>query len=215
MTSSAAERYVRLGLQLGRHVDGIVDSYYGPAELAAEVDAAPPVDPQTLVTDADALLAELDESWLRDQVLGLRTYAGVLAGEPVSYIDEVGDARPALAAILHEAGVELDLEHALAVERAHEPCGWAGVNAAPLLYERGSSEHEVQAYLERWGLAWPELAAHLVRFLTEPTSRSYVINYSAGRELCRTYVGGDRERFRYLVTEQVRVRELLAAKTAA
>jgi hypothetical protein len=89
-----------------------------------------------------------------------------------------------------------------------------GVNAALLLHERGSSEHEVQAYLERWGLAEPELAAHLVRFLTEPTSRSYVITYSAGRELCRAYVGSDRERFRYLVTEQVRVRELVAARAA-
>jgi hypothetical protein len=30
------ERYVRLGLQLGRHVDGLVDAYFGPPELAGE-----------------------------------------------------------------------------------------------------------------------------------------------------------------------------------
>jgi hypothetical protein len=33
--------------------------------------------------------AELEDGWLRDQVVGLRTYAGVLAGESVSYADEV------------------------------------------------------------------------------------------------------------------------------
>ena len=30
-----AERYLELGLRLGRHVDGLVDSYYGPPELKA------------------------------------------------------------------------------------------------------------------------------------------------------------------------------------
>ena len=85
----ASWRYLRLGLRLGRHVDGIVDAYYGPPELAAAVDAEPPVDPRRLVAEADALLDELEDGWLRDQVGGLRTYAGVLAGESTSYADEV------------------------------------------------------------------------------------------------------------------------------
>lgn len=89
MALSAAERYLRLGLQLGRHVEGIVDAYFGPAELAAAVDAEPPVDPRTLVSAAEALRDELVDGWLRDQVVGLRTYAGVLAGESGSYADEV------------------------------------------------------------------------------------------------------------------------------
>jgi hypothetical protein len=89
MSPSAAERYLRLGLQLGRHVEGIVDAYYGPPELAAAVDAEPPVDPRALVSGAEALLDELEDGWLRDQVVGLRTYAGVLAGESRSYADEV------------------------------------------------------------------------------------------------------------------------------
>ena len=83
------ERYLRLGLQVGRHVDGIVDAYYGPPELAAAVDAAPPVDPRVLVGDAQALLGEVEDGWLRDQVVGLSTYAGVLAGDTTSYADEV------------------------------------------------------------------------------------------------------------------------------
>ena len=60
VTASAAERYIWLGLHLGRHVEGIVDSYSGPAELAAAVDAEPPAEPSALVAAAEGLLDELD-----------------------------------------------------------------------------------------------------------------------------------------------------------
>ena len=43
--ASLSGRYLRLGLQVGRHVDGIVDAYFGPTELAAAVAAEPPVAP--------------------------------------------------------------------------------------------------------------------------------------------------------------------------
>ncbi len=384
MTQSVAQRYLRLGLQLGRHVEGIVDAYFGPPEPAAAVEAAPPVKPRTLVAAAEALLDELEDGWLHDQVVGLRTYTGVLAGESASYADEVegcygvrptyteealftaaherleellpgdgplaqryerwqnsilvpteqvertvaaaieeartwtrglvelpagegvvleivrdkpwlascdylgdlrsriavnvdlpmsaiellrltihetypghhaersskehllvrgrglleetlvlvptpqslvsegiaelapyvlleGDGGAALAAVTHDAGIELDLAHALAVERAGEPCRWAEVNAALMLHDAGASKAEVHAYLERWGLMTPKLAAQMIRFLTEPTSQTYVITYPAGRELCRSYVAGDPERFHRLLTEQVRVRDLLGA----
>ncbi len=88
-TDAHAERYVRLGLQLGRHADDIVDTYFGPPELAAAVDAAAPVDPAELAASARALAGELDDGWLRDQVAGVAAYAGVLAGESRSYADEV------------------------------------------------------------------------------------------------------------------------------
>jgi hypothetical protein len=384
VTASAAERYVRLGLQLGRHDDGIVDAYFGPPELAAAVEAEPPVEPPPLASAAEALLDELEDGWLRDQVVGLRTYAGVLAGESVSYADEAegcygvrpshtdeavfraaheqleellpgdgplaeryerwensirvpreqiesllaaaieearawtrdlielpegegivleivrdkpwwascdylgdlrsriainvdlpmssiellvlashetypghhtersckehllvrgrglleetlvlsptpqsvvtegiavlapymlleGDGGAALAAVVHDAGVDLDLAHALAVRRVLDPCRWAEVNAALMLHDGDASEAEAHAYLERWGLMAPQWAAHMIRFMTEPTQRTYVITYPAGRELCGAYVAGDLERFRRLVTEQVRVRDLLEA----
>ncbi len=83
-----------------------------------------------------------------------------------------------------------------------------------MLHEAGASEAEAYAYLERWGLMTPELATHLIRFLNEPTSRTYMITYPAGRELCRSYVAGDPERFRRLLTEQVRVGDLLEAGDA-
>lgn len=385
MIDSPAERYLVLGLQLGRHVEGIAEAYFGPPELAEAVDAEPLVEPRELVDRTDALLAELPDGWLRDQARGLRTYAAVLAGDALSYADEVeacygvrphvtdesvfaaahealdrllpgegdvaerhrrweesmrvpGDAvertvtgviqearrqtrgivelpesedvaveivrdEPWLAfceylgdfrsrisvnvdlpisgielltlaihetypghhtercckehalvrrlglleetlvlvptpqsliaegiatiapelllqgrdgnaladVVRREAGVDVDLDVALAVERALAPCRWANVNAALQLHDGGADEADVQAYLERWGLMTPEMAAHLIRFLQEPTSRSYIVTYTAGRELARSYVGTDPAGFRRLLTEQVRVGELLAA----
>jgi hypothetical protein len=387
VNQSVAERYLRLGLQLGRHVEGIVDAYFGPSELAAAVEAAPPAEPRSLVAAAEELLDELEDGWLRDQVVGLRTYAGVLAGESGSYADEVegcygvrpaytgeavftaaherleellpgdgplaeryarwqasirvpteqiertiaavieearawtrsvvslpngedvevnvvrdkpwlgfceylgdlrsrisinvdlpisaiellvlaihetypghhaercskeellvrgrglleetlvlvptpqslisegiaklapaflleGDGGAACAALIHAAGIDLDLAHALAVEQSLEPCRWAEVNAALLLHDAGASEPEAHAYLERWGLMTPELASHMIRFLTEPASRTYVITYPAGRELCESYVAGEPERFSRLLTEQVRAGDLLEARAS-
>jgi hypothetical protein len=79
-----------------------------------------------------------------------------------------------------------------------------------MLHEDGANESDVQAYLERGGLLAPDMATHLIRFLQEPTSRTYIITYLAGHELTRAYVGADAARFRRLLTEQVRVGELLA-----
>ena len=363
-----AERYLRLGLRLGRHADDVVDAYFGPQELLAAVEAEPLAEPGDLVAAADALLADLPEGWLRDQALGLRTYAGILAGG-LRYADEVrgcygvrpvrtdvavfaaahdrladllpgtgpladryerwrssmlvpaariepllaaviaearvqtrslvdlpdgedviletvrdvpwqgynfylvdlrgrvainaglsmsaidvldlalhetypghqaerackehllvrgqgllaetavftptpqsvvseglarlgprlmlgGAGGPALAGLVHAAGVEFDLAHALAVEQASEPLRWAEVNAALLRYESGAGPDEALGYLKRWALMTDELAAHLVRFIGDPASRSYVITYPAGLELCQAYVGSEPAQFR-------------------
>jgi hypothetical protein len=384
VTRTVAHRYLRLGLELNRHVDGTVDAYFGPAELAAEVESAPPVPPPALVADADALLDELDDGWLRDQVTGLRTYAGVLAGETLSYGDEVygcygvrptfadesvfvaaherleellpgagplaerveqwrtsmlipkpkieatvaaviaearrqtrtlvdlpagedveleivhdepwqgfnfylgdlhgrvavndslpmsaldlllvaihetypghqaerackedllvrraglleetivlvptpqslvaegigglaprllleGEGGEALAEIVRAAGVEFDLAHTNGIERAWQPLRWAEVNAALMRYERGASDEDVSAYLMRWGLLSAELAEHVIRFLDEPTSRTYLMNYPSGLALCDAYVDWRPDGLRRLLTEQVRVSDLLEA----
>jgi hypothetical protein len=76
-----AERYVRLGLQAGRLEEGLVDAYFGPPELGD----GPPLEREELVAELDALLGDLEDGWLRDQVGGLRTWAGA----PPSYADEV------------------------------------------------------------------------------------------------------------------------------
>jgi hypothetical protein len=381
---TVVERYLLLGLRLGRHVEGLVDAYYGPPELAAGVEAEPLVEPGALAAAADDLLGELDDGWLADQVRGVRTCAAFMAGESGSYADEVegcygvrpshtdeavfaaaheeleellpGDGslaeryerwrqstivpadrieslvtalidearawtgelvelpdgegvdlevvrdRPWLAfceyvgglrsdisvnadlpvsafqllhltchetypghhtervckdqllvrgqgrleetivlvptpqslvaegiaelgfellldgvggggaeqltGVLARAGIAIDLPQAMAVSRALDPCRTVEVNAALMLHDQGASEEETLAYIERWNLFTPERAAHIIRFMREPTSRTYVINYSAGRNLCHSYVAGDPARFRRLLTEQVRVKDL-------
>jgi hypothetical protein len=103
--------YLTLGLRLGRHVDGLVDAYYGPADRAAAVRSERARPPEQLAAEARALLAAIDAGaaldpgsagpghedgaapgrrhWLRAQVVGLLTTARKLAGEPIGYADEV------------------------------------------------------------------------------------------------------------------------------
>jgi hypothetical protein len=95
----AVERYIELGLRLGRHIDGLVDAYYGPTELARRVEAEPVHTPAQLAADARRLVGDLDagiddldahrRAWLRGQALGLWTVARKLGGEPIGYADEV------------------------------------------------------------------------------------------------------------------------------
>ena len=380
---SHAERYLRLGLELGRHADDIVDAYFGPPELATAVNAADPVDPARLAASAHALLAELEDGWLRDQVSALGAYAEMLAGDARPYADEVeacyqlrprrtddavfaevheqleyllpgagtlgerynafrrsafvpperveqvateaieaaractralvelpegegvdleivhdvpwmgyceyvGGLRSSISInadlplsvidlirlVIHEtypghhverclkdellvrerglleetivllptpqsviaegiasmapsvlldrtpevfagladaAGVDIDFPGAVAVESALEPSRWVEVNAAHMLFADGRDEAEVRAYLEHWGVMDAELSAHAIRFIRGRRARGYVICYPAGRELCAAYVGAEPARFRQLLSEQVRVGELLAA----
>ncbi len=83
------ERYLELALRLGRHEDDLVDSYYGPAELAGRVEAEELREPAVLAHDAEALLAELDgDPWLAAQVRSLAASARKLAGERFDYSEE-------------------------------------------------------------------------------------------------------------------------------
>lgn len=104
--------YLELGLALGRHIDGFVDAYYGPPELATRIADEPVRGPLRLVTEARELISAIDggvelddphnlhdkhagttdasrRHWLRAQAIGLLTTARKLAGEDISYADEV------------------------------------------------------------------------------------------------------------------------------
>ena len=88
-----ARDYLLLGLRLGQHVPGLVDGYYGPAELKAAVDMEQLRPPSRLRDDAAALrertLAEVAEAdrrhWLAVQCRALETQAAALAGEVLPY----------------------------------------------------------------------------------------------------------------------------------
>lgn len=99
MADTVIDRYLELGLRLGRVLDGFVDAYYGPAGLKQRVDNEPTPDPARLAQDARRLLADLDAGdgdleahrrrWVRGQVRGLLVSAQRFAGEPVGFLDEV------------------------------------------------------------------------------------------------------------------------------
>jgi hypothetical protein len=92
-------RYLEVGLRVGRHLDGLVDAYYGPADLEQRVAGEPRRDLPALVADLRSLVAGLDAGdgdldpvrrrWLRAQSAGLHTAARKLAGEDVAFLDEV------------------------------------------------------------------------------------------------------------------------------
>jgi hypothetical protein len=379
---SAAEDYLLLGLRLGRHVDGLVDAYYGPPELKEQVDAEEPAPAEQLAADGDALRDRLADGWLRDQVAACAAYAHVLAGDELSYADEVercygvrpertptsvyeaaharldellpgegslterrrrwreqhqvsgevalrivedlmpvlrelttaivglpagesvgleavsdepwwafnyyrGDLRSdvvlntdvpttsfdvihlvaheiypghhtehavkeqrllrdagkieegiqlvptpqavvsegiaetgaevALAegrepayAVLRKHGVDMDFDLAEQLAELGEQLRPVGLDAALMIHDEGASLEEAQAYIERWSLVPPDRAKHSIAFATDPTWRAYVITYTAGRDLCRAFVGDDRDKFRTLLTEHVRISDLVA-----
>lgn len=384
--------YLELGLRLGRHVDGLVDAYFGPAELAAQVEAEELHEPSELAADAAALLEALDDAgleeqrtrWLRAQLVGLETVARKLAGEEIGYEDEVercygvrprrvpeevfeaahqeldaalpgsgsvaeryqgwregdglqgetlagvvetlaadfrartdallglpagesahfeyvsdepwaafnyyqgelrsrialntdtsmtptfvtelvahetypghhtehvwkeevlvrgrdqaeesilmigtpqsliaegiaglaleillgADAQKVTASHVAETDVAYDPDVALAVQRARVPLEDVPGNAALLLHEDGASEDEAREYLMRWGLHSDKRARQSTRFMTDPVWRAYVTTYPDGHRICRDWVGGDAERFKRLLTEQLTPADLLGA----
>lgn len=101
MVTDLVQRYLGLGLALGRHIEGFVDAYYGPADLADRAAHGPPQPPGALEEQARRLLADLRSGvdagdvdagrrrWMAGQVEGLRTSAAILDGRPVRYSDEV------------------------------------------------------------------------------------------------------------------------------
>jgi hypothetical protein len=94
---SVARDYLLLALRLDQHVPGLVDGYYGPADLKAEVDVGQLRAPARLAADAEALLARLpgevaDEQrrdWLGAQLVALRTQAAALAGDALPYVEHL------------------------------------------------------------------------------------------------------------------------------
>jgi hypothetical protein len=86
--ASLPERYLLLGLRLGKHVHGLVDGYFGPQQLQETVDREDPVDPSLLLEEARALSADVGTGdgdpqrtrWLSAQLDGLVCVAEMVAG---------------------------------------------------------------------------------------------------------------------------------------
>jgi hypothetical protein len=117
----------------------------------------------------------------------------------------------AYAIIRRHGGTLVDPQLSERISKVTEGLRTVGLDAALMIHEEGASVEEAEAYVEKWNLVPPDQAKHSVSFVIDPTWRAYVITYSAGRDLCRAYVGGDPARFRRLLTEHVRIGDLLAA----
>jgi hypothetical protein len=92
-----ARDYILLALRLDQHIPGLVDGYFGPADLKATVDMEQLRSPARLRDDAtalrDRLAAEVTDpdrrGWFDAQLVALATQAGGLAGETLPYLDYV------------------------------------------------------------------------------------------------------------------------------
>jgi hypothetical protein len=94
---AVARDYLLLALRLEQHIPGLVDGYFGPADLKAQVDVEPLRSPARLRDDASELVGRLAgdvsdstrRGWLEVQLIALETQAAALAGEALPYLDHV------------------------------------------------------------------------------------------------------------------------------
>lgn len=92
-----ARDYLLLSLRLDQHIPGLVDGYFGPADIKARVDMEQLRSPARLRDDAmalrDRLAGEVPEpdrrSWLDAQLVALQTQAAALAGDALPYLEHV------------------------------------------------------------------------------------------------------------------------------
>ena len=59
--SALVRQYLLLGLRLGRHIDGLVDAYYGPPGIADRVKAEPIFEVAALRDQERTFRADLDD----------------------------------------------------------------------------------------------------------------------------------------------------------
>jgi hypothetical protein len=92
-----ARDYLLLALRLDQRIPGLVDGYFGPADLKAQVDMEPRRAPERLVDDAVALreyiagpseLLDHDRRrWLTAQLVALEASARTLTNQPPPYVE--------------------------------------------------------------------------------------------------------------------------------
>jgi len=92
-----ARDYLLLALRLDQLSPGLVDGYFGPADLKASVDLGPLPVAERLREDAAGLRSRIGSevadpgrrAWLDAQIVALETQAAALAGDPLPYLDHV------------------------------------------------------------------------------------------------------------------------------
>ena len=113
--------YLTLALSLERHVEGVVDAYFGPQELKAEVEAGEPRSLEDLARDAVELRRSIRDSdydaqrqdYLVAQTRAMAAITRNVAGEKMRYLEEVElyfDLTPELVgeSVFEAAHAEID-----------------------------------------------------------------------------------------------------------
>jgi hypothetical protein len=134
-----AEDYILLGLRLDQRIPGLVDGYFGPAELKARVDMEQLRAPARLREDAAALTERVARDvqeaerrdWLTGQLRALEAHAAVLAGERLPY-EELVARSMGFAPPRHD---DAEFREALAVLDARLP-GVGPVNDRIAVWDR-------------------------------------------------------------------------------
>jgi hypothetical protein len=113
-----AERYVRLAHGINAHHDGFVDSYVGPP-VWTEVNRPNLDSLERDCSDLESAVAALTEVSRRDfltvQVRAMRTMLRLLAGESISYTQEVEGLHDILPEVVPESDFETALQNLEAV----------------------------------------------------------------------------------------------------
>ena len=100
------EDYLRLTLEIDKHIDGYLDAYYGPAALRDEVRATPLRPPDDLLADIDRLADRIPTAnparavYLAATLRAIECTVRMLAGQTFDYLEEAHrlyDIRPQLA----------------------------------------------------------------------------------------------------------------------
>ena len=86
--------------------------------------------------------------------------------------------------ILPRAGMaHIDSKRMMQINRASDKTKGIMGNVSFMLYDQHRSEEEAEAYLRRYALATEKIIKHLIRFVSDPLSRSYVFTYDIGYDL--------------------------------
>lgn len=190
-------QYVTLAFGLAAHIDGAIDGYYGPESLRPAADAPKP-DPATLVQQADALLAAIEDAdltpsrldYLTAQARGMATMAAKLAGESIAYEDEVRqyfDIEP-------ERTPDSVYDEALAALDDALPGKGSGTLAERATAYRKRFEVPVDAAWEIVGTIVDEVRRRTAAFVTLPGDEAVELSFVTDKPWSgyNWYLGGNR-----------------------
>ncbi|NTU56628.1 MAG: hypothetical protein HGA79_10305 [Anaerolineales bacterium] len=108
--------------------------------------------------------------------------------------------------LLPRAGMShIDSRRMMQINKASEKTNGIMGNVSFMLYDQQKGVEEAEQYLRRYTLATEQVIQHLIRFISEPLSRSYVFTYDMGYNLLEElFAHKDRgEYFKRLLEEPV------------